>query len=151
MTKSDVKHYLLGGSNASRWMNCSGSVWLSKDLESESSKESDEGTKIHDEEASWLKWAFKDLKKMTEIDEYPLPKTAYQNFIWKNFFNSSYYDIEETIEYFPDIGGTIDFWSYNEAEKTLTIVDLKTGPVPVEPMENYQLLFYMFLLLQKHL
>ena len=42
----------------------------------------------------------------------------------------------------PEVGGTADFFTFDEKTQTLHVVDLKFGYAPVEPYENPQLLLY---------
>lgn len=143
-------HALLSASGSSRWMNCPGSVRLTRDMPEETSPFAQEGTVAHD-------IAEKILRGEAELDDYPDHQqlSRYIDFIAEQYDTSmdSILFIEERLSYtdwVPDGFGTSDATIINPADKSIHIVDLKWGKgVQVFADNNSQMRLYALGALQR--
>lgn len=161
---NDREHALLGGSTAERWSNCTGSVFLSKDLPPEApSAAAEEGTKAH-ELAEIALTDFLEHKETGSDPSVRLDLAAsnydplmvdcaldYRNAIWEKVLLSSVtgkaYGLEEKFEWDKklQIYGFVDFWCIyisERAERLGVVVDYKYGYTYVDVKKNGQLAFY---------
>ena len=133
-------HHIYGGSNAATWVECNGSPYLSKLAESEPNEPMKRGTRIHEKAAEILNRqpTTPDLiyDEMEVVKKYI---EAINHFI----FNNYQIEIEGYYTNSPELGGTVDGLYCNDTE--IRIWDLKTGHTPVSPVNNYQMLFYLWL------
>lgn len=160
---SDREHRTLGGSSADRWMNCTGSIFLSKDIPPQPANDrAIKGTKTHELAEKALASMLQ--KKLTgegipgvaeEVLNYPDEDVAawairYCELIWERvlgeFITGKAFGIEEkfVLSESLDMGGPADFWCVykdDRAKRVLCIVDLKTGQHEVK-MDAAQFPFY---------
>lgn len=142
---SDRAHSPLGASGAERWIQCPGSVRLTKDLPDETSEYAQEGTLAHEIAEAIL------MGKQS-IEETTLSELAlYIDYIEESFADEVL--IEERVAYtdwVPDGFGTADAIMLYSADNTIEIVDLKWGKgIKVESEGNPQLRLYALGVLQK--
>lgn len=147
-----VAHSEIGASSMKRWMNCPGSVRLSRGVERFSSKYAEEGTIAHS-------YAEKVLMGLMDHSEIPDPEMASAVKVYTDHVIDLLCDhavpadhifIEKRLdlsEIHPGLFGTGDCIVYIEASKTLHVIDYKHGAgVPVEVVEdgkpNVQLMYY---------
>lgn len=155
-------HALLGGSSASRWMNCPGSVFLSKEMPPEkASIHAEAGTVAHEVAEMCLEDFLKHklegtdpsirahlLHKNEEMYEAAL---AYTETIWKDVLEESItgkaYGLEEklAIDERLSMYGFVDFWAVyisDSGKRVGVVADFKFGYYPVVAKNNPQLAFY---------
>lgn len=164
VTHSERSHRILGGSNADRWMNCPGSIFLSKGLPPQiAGARAERGTHAHElaEKAVESMLVYKltgepvpGVKEMldAEPDSELIEWVArYCELIWekvlKGFVTKKAWGVEDTFTFHDgyDQGGTIDFWSIerdDRAKRALTVVDFKTGYHEVD-IKGAQMPFYV--------
>ena len=157
-------HAILGASGAKRWMNCPGSVNLTREipgaLESTGSVYAREGTAAHAvaekcllngmDPEFYVGQKIEGIKVTREmasavrvyVDKVRLVAEASGNTITED-------NVETRIDLAAceppeDMFGTVDFWDYNDLRgKHLTVIDYKHGQgISVEAEENPQLLYY---------
>lgn len=154
------RHALLGSSGMYRAMNCTGSVFLTKNLPPEKTRpEAEEGTIFHDlcehKAAVYLEAKREGLPFQFQYgeehdEEMILYSTDYIKHLWKNVFKESttgkIWGFEEQVwlDEKLDMGGYEDFFMFERDErgnKVLWIVDIKYGRKLVESKQNPQLAF----------
>lgn len=143
-------HSELGASGAHRWMNCPGSVELSKGLPNPSSPFAEEGTKAHELAETILL----DKKIPDDTDkEMLLYVKEYTDFVLGELNRCQVkqklkielqVEVKITLEEIhKDMFGTVDAMFYSAAEGMLYVFDLKYGKgLEVETKNNPQLLYY---------
>lgn len=144
---SDRAHSPLGASAAERWIQCPGSVRLTKDLPDQTSEYAQEGTLAH-EIAEAI------LTGKQPIEETTLTELAlYIDYIQESDHDIEY--IEDRVAYtdwVEDGFGTADAILLSEEHQTVEIVDLKWGKgIKVNAEGNPQLRLYALGALQKHM
>ena len=142
------EHSPIGFSSADRWMNCPGSVRLSRTApKGRSSSYADEGTVAHALAAQWLlstdppsnmdDETRKGLRVYIDAVAAALPKRVVAG---------SKYLVEGRVkapELHRDVRGTVDALIWDAHEKHLHVIDLKWGRgIVVEAIDNRQLLGY---------
>ena len=159
----------LGGSTIERRLNCFGSTWLEAGLNSEPSAAAFRGTALHDlmEEIAFepnaKSWANtsegilynkKDsatgkrhsyLYTKADITEGVLPALDALEKLTGN--DPVWYDKEVQVFIDDDIGGTIDLLAL-DPNGTLYVIDYKFGQIPVSPVKNQALAFYLMCLIE---
>lgn len=147
MTKKETAHSPIGASIADRWMNCPGSVRLSKDIPKTTSKYAEEGTYAHAVAADVL-LEKKDPWPQGISDEMVSAIQTYTGVIYedlgnlgeKKLFVETAFHLSELHE---DLWGTTDAAIYNPRSKFLQIYDFKYGAgVAVDVDDNVQLKYY---------
>jgi hypothetical protein len=148
-------HAPFAPSSATRWLTCTGSFGLGLQLpEAPSSEYADEGTRLHDVAAAFLRYSDNTGKKQPHSNCWPShddiatlkPYIDYGQALLRVPGNVCY--IEERLEYSALLFGTADLLAVSQ--DWLEIVDLKTGAgIMVEPEENDQLLAYAFMALKR--
>lgn len=155
-------HKILGGSTASRWLACTGSVFYLKDLPPElPSEAAEEGTIFHD----CIEMATSDLLDHKETGVDPEIRAhlwskndvmeehvrTYRDLVWKNVFRESstgkFWGFEEKVvlDEHLEMSGYLDLWTVevdDRAKRAGAIVDGKYGYYPVTADKNTQLAFY---------
>jgi hypothetical protein len=155
-------HAILGGSKASIWCNCPGSVFFQKDLPPEVANQyAEEGTKAH-EVAEMVLSDFLDYKLTGSDPEIRAHLTAsddemvegakgYCKAIWEKVLEGALtgkaYGLEErfVISERNEMYGYVDFWAAyidDRGKRCGWVVDYKYGFNPVEIKNNAQLAFY---------
>lgn len=157
-------HGLLSGSSAYIWTNCTGSVFLTKDLPEEPpTKDSIKGTECHstreilleDHIQHQLHGSDPDIRAhlLTEDDEVLTLAQAAKNLIWNRVFNGHVtgkaYGQEDRFVIDEKLGmyGHVDVWVIehdDKAKRVLRIHDDKYGGVFVPVKKNVQLAFYAY-------
>lgn len=123
-----------------RWMNCPGSIRLSKDLPPTTNVYADEGTKAHEAAADILNGLPRPDYNENEFVH------AYVDLVNKETRNATIFTIEKHFKnpaFYLGFQGTADAAAYYSREKLLRVYDLKYGKghfVKVE--DNVQLLYY---------
>ena len=159
--KRQQDHYELGGSNAERWSNCTGSVFLNRTVPKlPAGPAAIKGTKEHLVSGNALRAflnqkvtgePFADPNKNNADDEMVNHATEYVKAIWKQALHSSItnkaWGVEDLfmLSEHLQMGGTIDFWAVyinDKAQREGLVCDLKTGMVLVSEKKNAQLAFY---------
>lgn len=154
-------HAKLGGSSASRWVQCQGSVFLEQDLPpQEGTVHTDAGTLAHEvaehELNKFLQFQISGLEledKYTGLVTSEMIEHAenYVQALWENALEKSitgkFYDIEDTFTVSKefDMWGYTDFWCYyidDRAKRVGVIADYKYGYHDVKVSKNAQLAFY---------
>jgi hypothetical protein len=149
-------HATLGASNASRWMNCPGSVALTADLPpSPNSVHAQDGTRAHavaevclrseQDPQQWLGLSIEGGKVTQEmIDAVQVYLDTCRALrmagaIWRIEQKFDLASLKPPVPMF----GTADFVAYNPTTRTLHVVDFKFGQgVLVEVQDNPQLTYY---------
>ena len=129
----------LSGSSLELAGKCFGSL----QLKAEPTPEAEKGTLLHSVAVDMFEG--KDTAKYIDIE----PILPYVAYIKRLSDDCEYYGLETLVfgRYLGmPIRGTIDFWAVKD--KTLYIVDLKTGKYPVRAKNNTQLTFYAYLALK---
>lgn len=146
-----MAHSHIGASSMHRWANCPGSVRLSRDLPSVTSKYAAEGTRAHEIAASYL-----DSKKFTDIDDASQEMLdavcVYIDAVNEDLSRAEFLDkgsfflVEHKFDLssiHPGLYGTSDCVIYLPKTKTLIVYDYKHGAgVAVEAESNEQLMYY---------
>lgn len=153
-------HAELGGSGADRWVNCSGSVFLLREVNAQEASDAMlEGTKAH-EAAEKLLASFLHHRVTGEVLPLNLDIPAemqehvegYKDFVWNDLLEQSItdkvYDLETaiTIDEQLNMWGSADFWcfSYDDRGKRCAVIcDFKYGRKNVEAESNVQIAFYL--------
>lgn len=145
-------HAELGASNAKRWVNCSGSVTLSRKAppprESESAKEGTVGHDLMDTLLSTLptkisRSSIESLKKKYGKEMFDHIFKMYE-VVAKKIKTADELLVEEKISLDivgPDMYGTVDC-AIVEHFGTLEVIDLKYGFQVVEAKDNFQMIYY---------
>ena len=165
-TANDRGHASLGGSTASRWMSCPGSVILTKDLPtSPPSQAALNGTEAHEyaEKAlrSFLNYKvtgewdcqpdFSDIIPEEKHDEMLPMVSEYVKTVWievlLNAVTGKVWGMEDnfTLSADYDMSGYVDFWCVykdKKGKRILIILDFKYGYHYVSAKRNAQLAFY---------
>lgn len=144
---SDRAHSPLGASSAERWMQCPGSVRLTKDLPDETSEFAQEGTLAHETAEAILTGSH-------SIEETTLNELS----LYVDYIDESDADeihIEERVAYtdwVEDGFGTSDAILLDSENESIEIVDLKWGKgIKVDAEDNPQLRLYALGSLQKYM
>lgn len=147
------KHYTYGPSSTDRWLQCPGSIALSKGIAYKSSIYADEGTKAHAIAEAAL------LSGTDAVAEDSETRRAVQMYIDEIRSVVALHDVivrhtERTLEHaaIKNFGGTTDhLMIYRDGEKVvLHVFDYKHGVgVPVDVEENKQVLSY-FAIIESH-
>lgn len=135
-------------SSMSRIMICPGSYEISKKYPSKSGPAAQEGTKAHNVALSCLN-NNSPVSEFTDDEDMRHFLPLYIDHI-KNY-NGGH--LETRYEWQKDnwfLSGTPDFWHYNPDSCRLTVRDLKYGYGWAEPEENWQLLCYVILIMEKY-
>lgn len=145
------KHYKLSPSASKRWMNCPGSLKLSRGIPNKDSVYSIEGTQAHDVAETCFKKACraavvaknKDTADAVQVylDELQRVRDSVQLIV-------EHSERKLKCTYLDDLGGTSDhMMAYVEDGRlVLHIFDYKHGAgVPVDVYENHQMLSYMLI------
>jgi len=155
-------HALLGGSSASRWVNCPGSVFFLKNMPPEpSSPAAREGTKAHeiaeivleDFLSHKINGTDPDIRAhLTGTNELMLEAAqGYKDAVWEKILGGSItgkvYGMEESfvLDTSLDMSGIVDFWAIyidDRGKRVACVVDFKYGYYPVPVDKNMQLGFY---------
>ena len=143
-----TKHSIFSPSGADRWINCTGSIEVCKNIQKTSSSYADEGSKAHELAAWMLSGGYKPYippeYKPVEMVRYVQKYVAYINkYKFKNIVNITYIAVEETID-IPYIGmGTVDCFVLQDEH--LHVFDLKYGKGKrVHATCNFQLMIYAY-------
>jgi len=141
-------HAPFAPSSATRWLTCTGSFGLGIQLpEAPSSEYADEGTRLHDLAAAYLRQPADRAKPVMSADDYTFLK-VYLDYAQALVSMADEAAIEERLEYSALLFGTPDLRVVDG--EWLEIVDLKTGAgIMVSPVENDQLLCYAFMALRR--
>lgn len=144
------KHFPLSPSASSRWLECPGSLDLTKDIPSRTSVYAEEGTQAHELLAAMLLNDEDD--DLAGWEDAPKEMRIAVNECWAFIdglvpVEPHSYGVEEqfTSERIEGLGGTIDYWCITD--NTLHVVDFKYGAgVRVHAKHNTQLMCYLTLL-----
>lgn len=136
-------HSKIGASSMYRWSKCPGSVRLSKDVNSVSSKYAEEGTKAHELAADILlhgtHFSSADPEMLSAVQ-------VYVDFVIKHHDETSKLYVEHRFDLsslYPGLFGTADAVIYQSSNKNLMVVDYKHGQgLAVEVEKNSQLMYY---------
>lgn len=139
-------HAPFAPSSATRWLNCQGSFGLGLQLpDAPSSEYADEGTRLHDVAAAYLRQDPKNASPVMVQEDY-LFLQPYLDHCMALIPRCNRYEIEQRQEFSQLLFGTPDFIGIGP--DWLEVVDLKTGAgIMVQPEENDQLLCYAFMVL----
>ncbi len=139
-----TKHYRYGGSTAHIWMNCLGAMELSRFLKQRTTPNDamQRGSRIHGL-AQHLLTGERDSDTIVGVDtdEEIEVATKYAESVRSKFGTNRI--IEKEFNVNSLFGGTVDGCSVTNDD--LYVWDLKTGDT-VDPKDNWQLLFYMYLI-----
>lgn len=147
-------HSLFGPSGASRWMTCSGSIHLGKDLPNESSVYAEEGTAGHSLGEWCLRHGFNcDACLGMKFNGFVVDEAMTEHVqVFVDFCRlkaSEHPDAVMQLEvrilapWDERFGGTVDCLIRIPSQNLLIVIDLKYGAgVPVEVADNKQLLSY---------
>lgn len=145
-------HSTFGGSSASRWGNCPGSLILSRQIVTapSGSEWADEGTEAHAVAerilSGWSPPPHIDSEMVRHGRDY-----ADGIAVYKELYSALYVDVERKVisSRYKDVGGTIDALLAAHRSRTIVVADYKYGAgVPVSPVNNEQLKFYAALALE---
>lgn len=144
---TEQKHSLLSPSSAHRWMVCTGSVDLCKDIPRETNEAAERGTAFHELAHEYLTVKLPNCALPEAlIDNAPGEIREYLRYVWAlRDKGTNYYERKVSIPC-PDyqnhlqVFGTAD--CIHLGEGILEIIDLKTGSLLVAAKENLQLLLY---------
>lgn len=159
---SHRSHSILGGSTAERWVNCPGSVLISKGIpEGEAGEAAKLGTRAHEIAEKFLGTFLH--HKVTgehgnffpsidaETDEIYEHVKEYTQAIWEKVLlgsvTSKGYGLETEFSFHDDyqMYGHVDFWSVyidRKGKRAGVVVDFKYGFVHVPVEKNLQLIYY---------
>ncbi len=145
-------HALCSASSSHRWLNCSGSVALCREVPKRTSIYAEEGTKAHEVAEIVLSeiLEIKTDKVMTEIpEEMFLNIKKYISFVQgkaKEFDKEPIIRIEKKLTLYKDLNmwGTADVVMVGIKDGAYhgKVIDLKYGKTPVEALNNPQLSYY---------
>lgn len=150
-------HYLLGGSNAPRWVKCPASLFYEEHFGSRdgggASPAAAEGTRLHEKAARILdnyNSVGRGLPHHAGLDpdfEMLFPYIDYVNYLRDGPDASSadeaWIEIKTTVPNAGvDCGGAVDFAAYHARTKTLHVVDYKSGKGIVNAYDNHQFDIY---------
>ena len=130
-----MKHSLTGGSNASIWWYCPGSVYLNKVVPVIENDAMRKGTELH-EEAHLVLTGQADAKSKVVKDYIAMLPEDWSAGLW-----GSEMEVHHSNHTFAF--GTIDMY-WKEASGKNHVCDLKTGLRPVDVTNNEQLLTYAY-------
>lgn len=159
-----MQHSKFGGSNASRWLNCPGSVALLETVPAKgSSRYAEEGTLAHAFAAYMLENGERSIMSYVgttldaQVGAVPLSEEmaaaiqVYLDAVWAEFdktpeaelYVEQRFDLEIDGTEKGDVGGTNDAMVYHPSTKRLVVFDYKHGVgVSVTAEDNDQLKFY---------
>ena len=156
--ETENKHALLGPSSAHRWLNCSGSIVLCKNILGHTNDAAKEGTRLHKVAEDTLSEYLKNetlpevSKKDTLVEVYV--DYVIQQYAYHSLFGECQVYLEQRLEQLNykgneqyQIFGTLD--CIIETEEGLIIIDYKSGYATVEVENNPQLILYGWLAAQK--
>lgn len=137
-------HSKIGASSMYRWSKCPGSVRLSEEIETHSSKYAEEGTAAHDLAAKILE--AQDEVALENVD----PDTLESVMVYVDYIKEKAKNGELFVEHkfdlsslYPGLFGTADAVIYDAAEEELIVADYKHGMgIAVEVENNPQLMYY---------
>lgn len=142
MTSITAAHSHIGASSSERWMNCPGSVNLSKDIPKTTSAYAEAGTNAHTLGSELILGQ----KPSIEIPEDEMEAVyTYVNHIktvasGKQLFVEQKFDLKDV---YPGLFGTADAVIYDDINLQLNVIDYKHGAgVPVDVFDNSQLKYY---------
>jgi hypothetical protein len=145
-------HAPFAPSSATRWLTCTGSFGLGLQLpDGPSSEYADEGTRLHDLAAAYLRDAVfgaNGSRPVMGAEDYKFlkPYLDYGMNIISRAGTVCY--IEDRLDHSPLLFGTPDLLAVDQ--DWLVVADLKTGAgIMVSPVENDQLLCYAYMALKK--
>ena len=134
------------GSTIIKSLECKGSITLKSD----NFKAAASGSDLHEKaERSIITAIHNEDFNDIQFEEEENNLDVYLNYLLGCIKKSTFFGVETflNIKYKSiNLRGSLDFWFYNEDQKFLEIVDLKTGAFLVAAKDNNQLLFYAFLL-----
>ncbi len=143
-------HAPFAPSSATRWLTCTGSFGLGLQLpEAPSSEYADEGTRLHDLAAEYLRQPTNGAKPVMSAEDYTFLKVYldYASALISMAAPKGIALVETRLEHSALLFGTPDLRVVDG--EWLEIVDLKTGAgIMVEPEENDQLLCYAYMALK---
>lgn len=129
-----------------RLIKCHGSIDAQDD--GEAGEAADNGTRIHDLAANALLLGVVDAPNKDEAHDIQL----YVDYVraWEEQLSPCDLIVEETLvsRRIDEFGGTADVLLVSQ--DTVHVIDLKTGRVPVDPHDNYQLMSYLVLAREKY-
>lgn len=154
---------ILRPSHAHRWVECHGSAYYESRFVDEPGEAAKWGTEAHKIGAELIDLGRRGVLYTSWEQAKGLPSTdgrsdeqietawIYANEVVRlmqgfGVYAEPYMGIERRLPIrtiHEHLCGTPDFWVYGKWNNTLAIVDLKTGHVPVDPFENYQLVCYL--------
>jgi hypothetical protein len=143
-----TKHWPLGPSGLTRYLNCVGSIGPCHRSEDKPSQYAEEGTAAHALLEGWLKGETSpdNLPDNVPDDMVNAVNVAY-DYIEDLRATADLEGIEHTLEHsaLSEFGGTVDYWCIHGEE--LTVVDYKHGAgVTVDAQGNPQLMAYLILI-----
>ena len=157
-------HFPLSPSKIQNQKDCPGAYWIKSEDIQRYPAASRRGTLKHKYAERFIKQhiARKGIGTFDEIED-EINQVTLQNVFCLNYIKHcvelvnkcEFFGAEELLksEKFPGLGGTVDFWAYDQDENVLHVVDFKTGRIAQEVKNNVQLQLYALLLFEnkKHL
>lgn len=152
-----MEHSIFGASGAHRWVNCPASIKLSENIKQKRSVYAAEGTAAH----ALIEELFKgvDIDKIETIEDFKVNEDMriaakeYEKYVRKNCKENLLIEHRVDLSWLSDnkvpVFGTVDGVSWEDFG-TLQVYDFKYGVKPVNPKENYQLMFYALGFLTKN-
>ena len=137
-------HARLAPSAASRWMLCPGSVALSEGVPDVSGRSAERGTIMH----AWIEHRLSPgmsapEEPLEDGEERIVDVAATVTATMFDGADSSGLETVVSLEHLgPDCWGTTDGFAWSAEAGHLTVLDWKTGYVPVSPVANWQLIAY---------
>ena len=144
---SPSAHAYLAPSAASRWMLCPGSVEAAEHYEDHAGHAAERGTLMHHYiERTLMGEAFDGLEELDD-DEQGIVDVCVEaaKVLMDNDGNGAVFGVENRVKLphvHPMLWGTADLYVWHIEEGHLTILDFKTGRIPVSPVANWQLIAY---------
>jgi hypothetical protein len=153
----DRGHAALGASGAKRWMNCPGSIALTRDLPDVETDASKKGTAAHEIADAALKSRLPashylgtkttggievDAEMCESVQVYLDLCSRYMDAPWEYYIEREF--TLDRLNPPADMFGTSDFTAINRAEQAMVVADYKNGYVYVDVIDNPQLRYYAF-------
>ena len=138
MQHAPTEHARLSPSAAKRWLRCTGSVDMSKDLPNKSSKAAQAGTMAHEAFACLIMRDTAPHKSLKCSEMKAAVRKAYV----KALSFEPVFAVEHRVDVTDDCWGTADLIHWDARSRTLRITDLKYGQMSVEAEGNTQLQIY---------
>jgi len=143
-----MSHSILAPSGAPVWVQCAKWVEMNQLYPNRSGPEAEEGTAAH-----WV-WQQSVMPNLGDIapNGYPVTEEMLQgaelmlDTIYEHVGGDVEWHVEEKLPIttiHSSCYGTPDFWAYDAATLTLTLIDYKFGYKFVDEYENYQLVAYL--------